>query len=82
MSQTHIDAFYKKHGPCCAGCDHWRWVNSITGECIRSAPAPAQERIAMLGMVATTHPVGSGHVMTKRDHLCGEFKDTYDWSKT
>jgi hypothetical protein len=36
--QAIVDAFYKQHGPCCAGCDWWRWHNTLVGECMRTAP--------------------------------------------
>ena len=32
-------------------------------------------RLAMLGMTWTSAPVPAGHIMTPRDHVCGEFKD-------
>lgn len=74
-TQAVIDAFYAKHGPCCAGCDWWRWYNSCVGDCTRSAPVSGAERIAMLGFSYTSLPIGAGHVMTLREHVCGEFKD-------
>lgn len=78
--QASVDAFYWKHGPCCAGCDWWRHVASTAGECIRSAPVPGHERLAMLGIEKPWASIGAGHVMTPRDHHCGEFADTFDWS--
>jgi len=30
-----IDRFYVDHGPCCAGCDWWRYANSVAGEYTR-----------------------------------------------
>lgn len=73
--QAIVDAFYRKHGPCCAGCDWWRWHNSVAGECNRSAPVSGAERFAMLGVTYSSLPLGAGHIMTLRDHVCGEFKD-------
>lgn len=78
--QENIDAFYRAHGPSCAGCDWWRSLNSLAGECRRSAPIAGQERAAMLGITGCSLSVGAGHAMTRRDHLCGEFKDDFDWS--
>ena len=75
MSQSHIDAFNREHGPCCAGCDWWRWYNSMVGDCTRTAPVSGAERISMLGMTGTSCAVGAGHIMTPREHYCGEFKD-------
>lgn len=75
-----IDRFYVKHGPCCAGCDWWAPFNSVTGECRRSTPVSGEQRIAMLGMTSSSRVSGAGHVMTLREHHCGEFKDDFDWS--
>lgn len=33
-----VDSFYLKHGKCCAGCDWWRYINSVAGTCERHAP--------------------------------------------
>jgi hypothetical protein len=74
-TQAIVDAFYKAHGPCCAGCDHWRWHNSLAGECIRTVPTTGIERFTMLGVESSSLTSGAGHIMTPRDHVCGEFKD-------
>lgn len=36
--RQYVDAFYWSHGPCCAGCDWWRYLNTVAGQCIRHAP--------------------------------------------
>jgi len=74
-TQTNVDAFHAANGPCCAGCDWWRWHNSLVGECIKSAPVAGVERFAMLGIESSSLAPGVGHVMTPREHVCGEFKD-------
>ena len=82
-TQEIADLWYFQHGPCCAGCDWWNNHNSIVGECLRSAPVSAAERIAMIGCDGTSYPmgqIGAGHVFTFRGHHCGEFKDEFDWS--
>lgn len=79
--QQHVDAFYRKHGPCCAGCDWWRFHNSVVGECTKSAPVSAAERTAMIGIESPTMDIGAGHVLTRRDHYCGDFIDTHDWAQ-
>lgn len=76
----YVDRFYMRHGPCCAGCDWWTYHNSVAGECSRSAPVSGAERIGMLGMTACSLPLQAGHVMTPREHYCGEFKDSFDWT--
>ncbi|MGQ2994230.1 hypothetical protein [Variovorax sp.] len=80
--QAIIDRFYTERGPCCAGCDHWSHANSLAGECRRGPPVPAEQRFQMLGITGHSlrRNVGAGHVMTLRDHHCGEFVDTFDWS--
>lgn len=77
-TQEFLDAFYLKHGKCCAGCDWWRWHNAAVGDCTRSAPVSGKDRVSMIGIDSCSLE-GSGHIMTKRDHVCGEFIDTYDW---
>ncbi len=74
--QSIVDAFYKHHGPCCAGCDWWRWHNTSVGECTRTVPVSGADRYSMLGINWSSLIPGAGHIMTKRDHVCGEFIDT------
>lgn len=79
-TQEAVDRFYWQHGPCCAGCDWWRSFNSSVGECLKSAPVSDEERWAMLGISSPSLVASAGHVMTKRDHHCGDFKDEFDWA--
>lgn len=74
-----LDRFYVENGPCCAGCDWWRWANSLVGECRRSAPVSGVVRFAMLGIQAASLTPDPGHIMTPREHHCGDFKDEFDW---
>lgn len=78
--QQNADEYYWSHGPCCAGCDWWAHINSLVGECRKSAPVRGAERGAMLGMGSCSAPIGAGHILTPRDHHCGDFKDDFDWS--
>lgn len=80
IRQEVLDRFYFSKGPCCAGCDWWRSISSLVGECTRSAPVSGHDRLAMMGMIGISAPVGAGHAITSRDHHCGEFKDDFDWS--
>lgn len=73
------DTIYAQNGPCCAGCDFWKPINSVAGECRRSAPVAAKERYAMFGIEGLSKDVGAGHIMTPRHHMCGGFKDNFDW---
>jgi len=77
--QEILDRLYHQSGPCCAGCDWWQHMNSMVGNCTRSAPVAGEERADMLAITFTTLRLPAGHVVTKRDHVCGEFKDTFNW---
>ena len=77
--QEVLDRFYTVNGPCCAGCNWWHHANSVAGECRRSAPVAGEQRYAMLGIYGSSLPMTAGHVMTMREHHCGEFKDDFDW---
>ncbi|WP_454727746.1 hypothetical protein [Cupriavidus ulmosensis] len=77
--QQLLDRFYAEHGPCCAGCDWWQRTNSLVGECRKSAPVSGADRFAMLGIRVTSLTPDAGHIMTPREHHCGEFKDEFDW---
>lgn len=78
--QELLDTFYHQNGPCCAGCDWWRSLNSRAGECRRSTMIPGADRPASLGFEGVSFAIGAGHAMTLREHVCGEFKDEFDWS--
>ena len=78
--QAFIDQFYMSHGPCCAGCDWWRSLNSSVGLCSKAAPVSSRERSAMLGISGESINIGAGHPLTKREHHCGDFQDNFDWT--
>lgn len=78
--QEFIDAFYWRNGPCCAGCDRWRHLNSHVGECLKSAPVSGDERAAMIGIEGSSLRIGAGHAFTRKNHHCGDFVDAFDWS--
>jgi hypothetical protein len=78
--QEHLDQFYFQHGPCCAGCDWWRHISSLIGDCTRSAPVSGSERADMLGISNPSRAFKAGHVVTPREHVCGDFKDEFDWT--
>lgn len=78
--QEHVDRFYMDNGTCCAGCDHWRYINSVVGECRASAPVSGAERCSMIGISGASLPNDAGHVLTTRSHRCGDFSDSFDWS--
>lgn len=77
--QFYSDRFYMEKGPCCAGCDWWDAGSSVAGQCTRTAPVSGMERVHMLGITSSNLAPHSGHIMTLREHYCGEFKDSFDW---
>lgn len=77
--QENIDRFYWANGKCCAGCDWWCAHNSSTGDCTKSAPVSGKERFDMFGIQSSSLPLPAGHIVTKRGHVCGNFKDDFDW---
>lgn len=77
--QEFLDRFYFQRGPCCAGCDWWQSINSLVGDCTRNAPVSGSDRWAVLGIHGSSAPADAGHVVTRRDHVCGDFKDEFDW---
>jgi len=79
-SQEFLDRFYFKHGPCCAGCDWWRSISSMVGDCTKSAPVDGVARMDMLGIHGCSLRPRAGHIVTDRGHVCGDFKDEFDWS--
>lgn len=79
--QAEHDTFYWKNGKCCAGCDYWRSSDIFLGECLMSKIITAKERLQMIGLENCTMEFEAGHALTKRDYVCGKFKDDFDWSK-
>lgn len=79
-TQRSVDRFYWLNGPCCAGCDWWRHFNSAAGECLKSAPVSWAERWGMIGLTNPSVAVAAGHVVTRREHHCGDFVDNFDWT--
>lgn len=79
--QERCDAFYWAHGPCCAGCDHWSSESSDTGECYAAAPMSGEQVLRSLGIVGASFTPPPGQPYTNRDHVCGQFKDEFDWSE-
>lgn len=80
LTQEWVDRFYVQHGPCCAGCDWWRSINTLVGECHRSTPVDGQQRETMLGIKSCSLPLEAGHIFTPLHHHCGEFRDEFDWA--
>lgn len=78
--QERCDRFYWKHGRCCAGCDHWSSEAGDVGQCMSAPPVSGIEVLRSLGIDWCTYMPPPGQPFTKRDHVCGAFKDEFDWS--
>lgn len=78
--QERCDAFYWKHGKCCAGCDHWNSEAGDIGECMDASPMSGEQIIKSLGIRFCSYIPAPGQPYTRRDHVCGQFKDEFDWS--
>jgi len=70
-----IKKFHTDNGDCCAGCDFWRFHNSVVGDCIKTSPVSSVDSLAAIGIESPSIDIGAGHVITQRDHVCGEFKN-------
>lgn len=79
LVRKNIKQFYEQHGPCCAGCDHWDPLGASVGECTRTAPVAGMDRVSMLGWDNCTMRIDTGHIVTPREHHCGEFIETDVW---
>ena len=78
--QQSVDRFYFSHGRCCAGCDWWRYISPLVGDCTKSKPVDGHTRWEMLGFTNCSLKPQAGHIVTPRDHVCGDFKDEFDWT--
>lgn len=78
--QEFIDRFYFAHGRCCAGCDWWQSTTAMVGNCTKAKIVSGQERADALGIEKCSLRIPSGHPVTSRDYVCGQFKDEFDWA--
>lgn len=78
--QKRCDTFFWRKGPCCAGCDHWSSEAGDIGECMDAAPVSGENVLKSLGIDWCSYLPPPGQPYTKRDHRCGSFQDTFDWS--
>lgn len=68
--------FYKENGPCCSGCDHWRYFNNVIGECQKSNLMGMSDRLSILGITHWTGPREAGKALTERGYYCESFIDS------
>lgn len=78
--QKRCDEFFWSNGPCCAGCDHWSSEAGDVGECMSAAPVSGENVLKSLGIDWCSYLPPPGQPFTKRDHKCGSFQDSFDWS--
>ena len=78
--QKRCDEFFWRNGPCCAGCDHWSSEAGDIGECNAAPPVSGQNVIKSLGLDWCSYTPPPGQPFTRREHRCGAFQDSFDWS--
>ena len=78
--QEKLDRHYWAHGRSCAGCDHWSSDSSLIGECMSAPPVSGADVLRSLGITFSTYTPAPGQPYTTHDHVCGAFKDDFDWT--
>lgn len=78
--QKRCDEFFWKNGRCCAGCDHWSSEAGDIGECLSAPPVSGEQVLKSLGITWSSYTPPPGQPFTRRDHVCGAFQDTFDWT--
>lgn len=78
--QQRLDMYYWKHGNCCAGCDHWSSFGADSGECYGGPPVSGEQVLQSMGIHFFSYIPAPGQPYTSHEHVCGAFKDDFDWS--
>lgn len=78
--QSICDRLYWKIGKCCAGCDHWQSDAGLTGQCLAAGIVSGAEVIRSMGFTFSSYIPAPGFPHTKGNHVCGMFRDDFDWS--
>ena len=79
--QEKMDAYYWKHGPSCAGCDHWSSEQGLVGYCLNSKIMSGVDVAASMGIISSSaQHMPPSYATTKHDYKCGNFKDEFDWT--
>lgn len=79
--QKRCDEYFWRNGPCCAGCDHWSSEAGDIGECNAAPPVSGCDVLKSLGIDWCSYIPPPGQPYTRRDHRCGAFQDSFDWSE-
>lgn len=78
-TQECLDRLYWKQGPCCAGCDHWRHLNALVGECCKEGlPNLALGRRRMSLIRGLSNAIIRNAITARHDH-CVSFVDGFPW---
>jgi len=78
--QEHCDRLYWAHGPCCAGCDHWRSEAGETGECTAAGIASGADVLRSMGITFSSYLPAPGFPSSCATDHCGLFRDDFDWA--
>lgn len=78
--QERCDTFYWQNGRCCAGCDHWSSDQGDIGMCMSAPPVSGGDVVRSLGIRWSSYTPPPGQPFKTHDHVCGAFKDDFDWS--
>lgn len=79
--QAKCDRLYWSQGKCCAGCDHWASDGALTGTCDAAGIVSGDQVLKSMNISFSSYMPGPGFPWTKAEHVCGLFKDEFDWSK-
>ena len=78
--QQRCDTFFWKNGPCCAGCDHWASEMGDSGQCTLAPIVSGADVLKSMGISWSSYTPPPDYPYTARDHVCGSFRDTFDWA--
>ncbi len=78
--QEMLDTLYWRKGRCCAGCDHWQSEGGMTGQCMAAPIVSGLDVMKSMGIDWSSYKFEPGHPYRHAEHVCGAFKDDFDWS--
>ena len=78
--QAKCDTLYWEIGKCCAGCDHWSSDGAMQGECSAAGIMSGEQVMLSMGIPFSSLQIEPGFPFTKSTHVCGLFRDDFDWS--
>jgi hypothetical protein len=78
--QATCDRLYWSKGRCCAGCDHWSSYAGLSGQCSAAGIMSGADVMRSLGFTFWSYEPAPDFPYTRAEHVCGLFKDEFDWS--